>query len=242
MMDPNLQPLPEDVQRLLDSTPRPTVPPGFESRLLFRVTATLSQPPPVTMSAPAAPKMGRWGIPMSAVALSVGMATGLIVGRSTAPAPSAPVVVQLAPRAVSVAAEPTRESAPQDAPATPVVTAPALRKQEPPVVKPPNETQRQASPPRPERDVALADERALIEVARTALAKREMTKALETLEAHAQRFPAGQLSEERESLWVQALVIDGRPAEARKKAEEFQRQYPDSMLQPAVDAALNSAR
>jgi hypothetical protein len=88
------------------------------------------------------------------------------------------------------------------------------------------------------RDVDLAAERALLEVARTALARGDSASALAALDQHAGRFPRGRLIEERESLAVQALAASGRRDEAQRRAEQFRRRSPDSMLLPAVEEAL----
>ena len=90
------------------------------------------------------------------------------------------------------------------------------------------------------RDTDLAAERALLEVARTALSRGQVDAALEATQRHARRFPRGQLAEERESVWIQALVAADRPAEARQRAAEFRRRFPRSMLRPVVEAAVRS--
>ena len=86
-------------------------------------------------------------------------------------------------------------------------------------------------------DTGLAAERALLEVARTALSRGDAVSALTSLDEHAKRFPGGQLTEEREALYVQALARAGRVAEAKARAAKFAKRYPDSMLLPVVEAA-----
>jgi hypothetical protein len=93
-----------------------------------------------------------------------------------------------------------------------------------------------------DRDRDLAAERALLEVARTALAQRDGAAALTSLDRHAQRFPSGQLREEREALAVQALASQGRATEARARAERFKKAYPASMFTPVVDQATTRPR
>ena len=124
-------------------------------------------------------------------------------------------------------------------PPAPVPAAP------PPVVAPPPER----APPRPEhvarvepreRDRSLAAERALIEQARTALAREQGAAALAVLERHAREFPQGELEEERESLQVQALVGLDRFDQARKVAARFHRRFPRSIFGAVVDEALRS--
>lgn len=88
------------------------------------------------------------------------------------------------------------------------------------------------------RDTGLAAERAALEIARTAIARRDSRTALEALERHVREAPHGRLVEERESLFVQALVQAGRGADARERAARFRRRFPESLLLPAVEAAV----
>jgi hypothetical protein len=100
-----------------------------------------------------------------------------------------------------------------------------------------------APPTRPEpreRDRSLAAERALIEQARTALAREQSAAALAALERHARDFPQGELEEERESLRVQALVGLAQFGEARKIGARFHRRFPRSIFGAVVDQALQS--
>jgi TolA-binding protein len=90
------------------------------------------------------------------------------------------------------------------------------------------------------RDTGLAAERNLIEIARTALARGHIDAALATLRRHARQYPQGKLSEERDSLLVQALVAKGDYAQARERATRFRRQHPSSLFLPAVDQAVQS--
>jgi hypothetical protein len=88
------------------------------------------------------------------------------------------------------------------------------------------------------RDRDLAIERALLDEVRGALARRDGAGAVASAEQHAQRFPRGRLAEERESMWVQALVFAGEIEEAQVRAARFRRRYPSSLFLPVVDAAL----
>ncbi len=90
------------------------------------------------------------------------------------------------------------------------------------------------------RDVHLAEERALLEVARTALARGQPDAAFASLEKHKQTFPSGRLVEEREVLAIEALAELGRGPEARERAARFRRAYPESILLPAVEASLQT--
>jgi len=89
-------------------------------------------------------------------------------------------------------------------------------------------------------DDRLAAERNLIEMARTSLARGRIEGTLAVLRRHSRQFPHGQLSEERDSLLVQALVTKGDYDQARERAAAFRRRYPASLFAPAIDQALQS--
>jgi hypothetical protein len=102
---------------------------------------------------------------------------------------------------------------------------------------------RPASPaplPRTAADSDLAEQRWLLERARTALSRGDGTAALDSLEEHQRRYPLGQLTEEREVLEIEASLALGHASEARLRATEFERRHPGSLLLPAVDGALRS--
>jgi hypothetical protein len=84
----------------------------------------------------------------------------------------------------------------------------------------------------------LTEENVPIAAALSALANGAPASAIAALEQHARRFPAGQLEEEREALWIQALAAAGAADEARARADRFRRRFPDSIQRDAVAAAL----
>jgi len=86
-------------------------------------------------------------------------------------------------------------------------------------------------------DPALARERTLLEMGRTALTRNDAPAALEALGAHAREFPSSQLAEEREVMTIQALVAAHRMPEARNRAATFRATFPKSPLVPIVDEA-----
>lgn len=89
------------------------------------------------------------------------------------------------------------------------------------------------------RDQALAAERSLIELARTAITRGNADNALANLKRHARKFRRGQLAEERDALWVQALALSpATHAEARVRAEAFKTKYPKSLFRPVVEHIL----
>jgi len=92
------------------------------------------------------------------------------------------------------------------------------------------------------RDRELAAERALLEQARTALARGKPADALALLARHQRDYEHGRLGEEREALVILSLLAERRKEAARSLAEEFRRIHPKSMLLRTIDAALHEQR
>jgi hypothetical protein len=153
-------------------------------------------------------------------------ATPSSVAADVEPAPAAapaPVVAAPAP----VAAAPGPVAAP--APATPAPAAAAA----PAAVEPPRKPAHHSDP-----DEALPAERELLEQGRAALGRGDSARALAAVARHQKRFPHGQLAEERESLWIRALVAAGEPDAARARAADFRARYPRSIFLPVVEATV----
>ena len=74
----------------------------------------------------------------------------------------------------------------------------------------------------------LGEETTLVRDARQALRAGNPARALRLLEEARQLFPTGVLQQERERLTIEALVKDGRRADASARASAFLRRYPDS--------------
>jgi hypothetical protein len=74
----------------------------------------------------------------------------------------------------------------------------------------------------------LREETTFIRDARLALRAGDAPRALRVLDECRRLFPAGALQQERERLVIEALVKDGRAAEASARATHFLRRYPDS--------------
>lgn len=84
----------------------------------------------------------------------------------------------------------------------------------------------------------LAAERALLDVARGALAAGDPRTALDATERHEKSYPDGMLVEEREALVIKALAALGRTDEALTRARVFEQRYPNSLLRRAVHTAV----
>lgn len=85
-----------------------------------------------------------------------------------------------------------------------------------------------------------APDASLLEQARIALARGRPAAALQALERHAAEDPADRWREEREVLAIQALVSLGRGEEARRRATQFVRRYPESLFRPVVERAVRA--
>lgn len=94
--------------------------------------------------------------------------------------------------------------------------------------------------PRPAPREAGSRERALLERARSALARRDAAEALEALALAKKVAPQGRLAEERDALEIRALYAAGRAAEARAAIEPFRRRYPESIFRPVVEAVARA--
>jgi hypothetical protein len=77
-------------------------------------------------------------------------------------------------------------------------------------------------------------ERSLLMRAQVALTRSLPSDALSALSQHRARFPHGQLVEEREALWVQALAASG-DSRASSAAASFLQRYPESIFREAVE-------
>jgi len=220
--------LPSDPLLLLREDAAPSPPADAEARVASRLAASLAGSSSVA-GAPVTPKSSggtakvlaerfvRWSV----VPLGVGVALGaggqaLRGGGELLPQPATPVasvvaVVASAPViSVEVAPEPAASSAA-------VSSAPSAAAKN-----------------------TLSAERNVLDRARKRLAADEPLEALTFLEQHSQQFPRGQLSEEREAMRVNVLVLLGRVAEAKARGEAFVARYPSSLMGSSVRAALRS--
>lgn len=141
---------------------------------------------------------------------------------------STPALVSAVPRVIVVSAPAARSAAPAVAESAAPAEVPKRLGARPRAEPPAHAT----------RDTDLAAEGALLSIARTAVGRGDAQAALKALREHKRRFPRGRLSEERDSLWVQALALSGNSHGAAERARAFDRRYPHSFLRRAVDQAL----
>jgi hypothetical protein len=256
-----LEPVPSNLRALLEQEKAGGEPsPDARERVLLRLTGTFAAGAPVGLPPGTGPKgspvpgqHATTGSPQVVRAAAVGTAarvvrtavvflTGAASGvggyhlaeRSRRPPPaSAPVVVPAArqemprpPEMPEPALPPTREPAPS-------ASRVPLRTRTPSTAEAAHEATDRPDDP-------LAVERSLVEMARAALTRGQAERALLALRRHAQQFPKGELTEEREGLLVQALVAAQKYDQAREKADQFKQHYPRSLFAPVVDQAIGS--
>jgi len=186
--------------------------------------------------ASAGSKVGSAAAAGTSVALKVALgviAGGLLGGTIVAAALPPKVVVQTREVRVEVPVASAAPSGTLELPTATLVTsaqAPRATLSAPPA--------RTAPTTSAGRDVDLSRERALVDRARSALARGDAAGALAAADEHRKAFAGGQLAEEREVVAIQALAAAGRPEEAANRAGSFRKTYPSSLLLPIVDAAL----
>ncbi|HVU52157.1 MAG TPA: hypothetical protein VHL80_15775, partial [Polyangia bacterium] len=108
----------------------------------------------------------------------------------------------------------------------------------------PREERRATEEPRADAPVVtagvLAQEQALLDPARAALAHGDGVGALARLALHERRFPNGALAQERDAMTIRALILIGDRDHARARADAFRSRYPSSLLWPMIAASLDA--
>lgn len=87
----------------------------------------------------------------------------------------------------------------------------------------------------------LAAERALLDVARSGLARGEAAEALDAAERHRREYADGALVEEREAIAIKALVALGRKDEAAQRLAHLEKTHPNSIVLRAAKKAVSGA-
>lgn len=208
-------------------------PPDTRDRVRGRLTASLgaaagSRAGDVGPRGAAGTAHALGGITGRALAVLGALVVGGAIGAAAMSTFSPPRIVYV--DRVVTAPAPTRTERTAEPTAEPTVSTPAPSASAPPILHPAD----------PGRDDTLARERAMLDVARSALSSGEAARALDAVERHAREFPKGKMSEEREAIAVQALVKLGRRDAAGARGAAFRKHYPSSVLAPVIDAALTA--
>ncbi|HEY5377100.1 MAG TPA: hypothetical protein VIK01_25640 [Polyangiaceae bacterium] len=80
-----------------------------------------------------------------------------------------------------------------------------------------------------------AQELAVLQPARSAIARGDFAAALQAVSEHSRLFPSGLLGEERDALRVRALSGLHRSEEANRAVAAFRRRYPRSVFLKSID-------
>ena len=94
-------------------------------------------------------------------------------------------------------------------------------------------------PPKTPAANQLREEALGVAQAKQALSAGRPAEALDLLAAQARRFPRGELAHEREAITIEALVRQGRTAEARARADNFVRSHPESPVAARIQALVH---
>lgn len=245
-MSDGFEPLPDDLRDALKDLLPPPEAPEVREALLSKLHATVGAAGVTagatvgTATAASAGLTVPWWV--AGVALVAGLGGGAAIDRliSTPPAPVEVASVPASPKVVVEVPSPNVEAPPAVDVPTPVALEPVRLVTKPvkaPVVVEPKDAGAASEPSNVSPDESLRSERLLIDAARAALA-RDPQAARAPLDEHATRFPKGQLSEEREALMIQALVLANDAPAARKRFEAFSRSFPSSPLLGVLRSAV----
>ncbi len=234
MSERDPDPLDRDLSALFAAErSRPAPLPEARARVLSRVIATVGAPVP----APEAPSgRGHGGAPPAAAPVSGALLKPVLLGLALGGALVAAVAVLDHPAPLPL---PSPPAAAVLTPDPGVATASAEDEPAPSAKAAPARPSAEASAPT-RRDDSLTAERSILDEANRALGAGQTAATFEALTRHAEAFPRGRLSEEREGLWLRALLAAGRRDEARARAVRFKQLYPRSMLLPALESALGA--
>jgi hypothetical protein len=225
------------------------VPDGATARVLAGVLAGITASAAATGAASAASTAGTGS--SSAVTSSSGGTAGMAAGKVVAIAVASaigggaiavvgyrelvsPPAIQRPAAAPEPMSRPDRAAITMiDAPIAPeaMAIAPSARVDAAPAVRPTGPRDVTSEP------TATPDTREplLIDQARTALRRGLVDQALETLMRHERLHPAGTLAEERDVLIIEAYVASGQQALARRRLDQYRRDYPAGVLRARVD-------
>jgi hypothetical protein len=203
---------------------------------------------PARGSSRAAPNVPRAGLLRRMLPLAASFALGAGAGAAAMRGADvrAPASRETTPRTVDLETPAPAMSVVAD----PVVVAPAPERTAPPayarrrggyeplLVPAPATSARSAAVPGEQ----LARERVLLDAARGALERQDGEAVLAAADEHERMYPNGMLAQEREAMAVRALVLLDRPDEARARVQRFRARFPDSVLLPAMSAAVGERK
>lgn len=243
----DLEPLPDDLRSLFeaegasypdDAALRARVLRGIETSVAFAALAhagsasSVGTAPAAAAASAASGAAAKTAIIVGLLAFGAGVGVGEWHGRSAGDAPPSPARVEARTPPTAATAAPTTLASARDADSVDFHALPLARTATAPVAP-------ATTANAPVGDV-LAQEQALVDTARAALARGRAADALRAADEHAARFPSGKLAEERENLAIQALAFAGRRDEALARAARFHKRYPASLYGGTLDELLKA--
>jgi hypothetical protein len=236
MSDESLEPLADDLRALLEIEKADyAFSPAFKAEVLGHVELAVGLSGTTAAAAGTAVATVSVGLKTAAAIGFAGLLLGGGIGAS-----AVAITTRTVPQAVIV---PHESAAVRDPAAVIAATASAISAQELAPALIPGTTQVATTAIATATTVAtvqfrdLSKEREILDVARAALGRGRPNDAITAAQEHAQKWPRGYLVEEREVVLIQALAAAGRKPEAERKATQFRKFFPKSMLLPAVSAA-----
>ncbi len=183
---------------------------------------------------------------VGAVALAAAalVSVGVVVSQDPPgdPAPASAAQVALAATAREPAeASPETLPPPAASPETFVAPAPTAQPT-PPAAQKRRERVVPDAAVQPEAAYDLAADTKLLQAANAALRTQRPKRALELLAEHERRFPSPAQPDLRTAIWVGALCGQGRPADAKRRADALRTARPNSPMLPRIDATCASGK
>ena len=254
----DVPPLPDDIAAFLEAekmAPEPN--PETRERVFKRCAMTLGLP----ISGPGAPAAPPDGSAISGSAGTGGLVTFTGAGKI------ALVVAALGLGGIAVLSSVVTDSvrsggneiSPPDVPQNPAVTIPdpdeipqptAVDSGQAPedVAETASQKAKKERPQRRESDTpttekeTLQKERQLIEQARAFLRAGAPDRSLALLKQHRRQYQHGKLAEEREALYILALVKMGKRQTAENQAKRFYQRFPSSVFRDTIAQSIAASR
>lgn len=182
------------------------------------------------------------GSKLVAGALALGAAVLVSVGVVASgdppsdPAPASEAQVLPAAAAAETTTPPPAPVPPPAASPEPKVAPTPTAQPSPPQAKKPRVRAARTADAKPEAAYDLAADTKLLQDANKALRAKRPEHALELLAEHERRFPSPAQPDLRAVLWVGALCAQGRPAQAKRRADALRAARPNSPMLPRIEA------
>ncbi|MBI5533865.1 MAG: hypothetical protein HY898_14180 [Deltaproteobacteria bacterium] len=237
-----------DVRRLLiDSAkhdaPSPRALRKARAAVLLAATAAATS---TSVATAASTSVIRWAVILKWLGIGVVAGTATIGAvKLVSPNAQAPAQVPTAPTAtMSVVASPLVSAPISNAPAATasqtarIETTPRSAVVSAPVESEPEPAPASSAPPAASSNPSLAEEVAVLDEARKAVAAGRGADALVALDRYQRDYPRGRLGHEAAFVRMQALILTGNRAAAQQLAEQFLRASPSSPLAPRVRELL----